>query len=178
MSIAEEVTKVESDLRSTKEKLAAAESTTKEYKKELEKERKKSAKLEKLVKEHERNPLQHQVRNLKAELKEASVNRNVQRLKGRVNRLEEKLAEEQSRRMKSENQPEVQKENEGLKAQIEYLKSENATHHKNRTDADATAAEATKNCKNATKLAQLYEDELTRLDVDHIQLVKASGLKL
>lgn len=178
MSVAEEVNKVETELHSTKEKLAASESTTKEYKNELAKERKKSAKLDKLVKEHERDPLQGQVRKLKLELKEASVNKVVQKLRGRVQALEKKLAEEQSKRMKSENHPEVKEENEELQAKVKFLTSENATHHKNRTEADAKCTEATKNAKDATKLAQVYEGELDRLGVDHIQLVKASGLKL
>lgn len=178
MSIADEVTKVEKENRDLKVKLAMAEGTIENYKQELVQERKTVSTLTKQVDDHNRDPLQDQVKKLGAELKEANANARIKKLKGRVQKLEEKLAAEQSLRMKSENHPKVKQENEELQAEVERLKSSNDTHHKCRTKADQEADEAKKGMADTVKLAEVYERELERLEVDHIQLVKSAGLKL
>lgn len=178
MNIAEEVNKVEKENSSLKTKLAKAEGLVENYKQELTQERKKASTLQRRVDEHEGNPLQGQIKSLQAELKEANVNTRVKKLKERTQKLEKQVSTEQSLRMKSENLPDVQKENTKLTAKVEHLETQNATHHRCRTEADKKAAEAEKDKTDAMKMSQVYERELDRLGVDHVQLVKSAGLKL
>lgn len=178
MTLAEQAQKIEKANATLQVDLAKAEGIIQTYKEELGQEREKISKLQNQVDDHKSNPLQEQVKKLRAGLKEANANQKVKKFKLRVQKLEKQLAEEQSCRMKSENHPEIKQENEKLKSEAERLKSENATHHRCRTEADAKATEAEKDMADAVKLAEVYEKELARLGVDHIQLVKSAGLKL
>lgn len=178
MTLAEQAQKIEKDNATLRTDLAKAEKVIQTYKEELGQERKKISNLQGQVDDHKSNPLQEQVTKLRADLKEANANQKVKKLKLRVQKLEKQVSEEQSRRMKSENLPEIMKAHGEAKAEILHLKVENATYHKFRVKADKEAAEAKKDSADAIKLAEVYEKELERLGVDHIQLVKSSGLKL
>lgn len=178
MTLAEQAQKIEKDNATLRMDLAKAEGIIQTYKEELGQERKKISSLQNQVDDHKQNPLQAKVKDLQEKLNEANASQKVKKLKGRVQKLEEHLAREQSLRMKSENHPEVKKENEQLKAEVESLKSENSTYHKCRTEADKKAADALSDLSDAIKLAEVYEKELERLGVDHIQLVKSAGLKI
>jgi len=104
-----------------------------------------------------------EIKKLKAQLKVERESVRVKKLKATIEKLEKKLGEEQSMRMKAENKPEVEKERDRLKDELAALMKDMPAYKE--------AARTVRDIKRENKLI------VKALDVYEAAMIKA-GLKL
>lgn len=121
-NIADEIQRMEvelAELQVAQEQWEASRPVVQQMKSDLQAE---IRKLQAQVDQHERDPLIQQVAKLEAELHENKASTQVAKLKDRLRVKEETIAREQSLRMNAENRPEIAKENDELKAELDGIK--------------------------------------------------------
>ena len=120
--IADEIQRMEvelAELQAAQEQWEASRPVVQQMKSDLQAE---IRKLQARVDEHERDPLKAQVAKLKAELRENKANKQVAKLKDRLRMKENIIAREQSLRMNAENKPDVVKDRDKFKAELDGIK--------------------------------------------------------